>query len=115
MPEGLKILADADRVRQVLLNVLLNAVQSMAHGGEVRVEGHHDDAHVTLLIRDQGCGMDDDQLGQIFSPFFTTKERGTGLGLAITRKIVEGHGGLIHAESAPGAGTTLHLRLPRAE
>ena len=115
VPEGLNILADADRVRQVLLNVLLNAVQSMADGGEVRVEGHSDDAHVTLLIRDQGCGMDDEQLGQIFSPFFTTKERGTGLGLAITRKIVEGHGGQIHAESAPGAGTTLHLRLPRAE
>lgn len=115
VPERLKILADADRVRQVLLNVLLNAVQSMPDGGEVHVDGEPDDTHVVLLVRDHGCGMDAEQLGHMFSPFFTTKERGTGLGLAITRKIIEGHGGAIHAESSPGVGTVLQLRLPRAE
>lgn len=115
VPEGLNILADADRARQVVLNVVLNALQSMPEGGAIHIAGEPHDTHVVLAIRDEGCGMAPEQLAQIFSPFYTTKERGTGLGLAITRKIVEGHGGEIEAQSAPGTGTTLLLRLPRAE
>lgn len=115
VPRELKALADADKARQVLLNVLLNATQSMETGGEVRVDGAMEETHVVLTVRDTGCGMDIEQLAQMFSPFYTTKERGTGLGLAVCRKIVEGHGGSILAESSPGAGTTVFVRLPRAE
>lgn len=115
LPAEWKIRADAEKLRQVFLNVLLNAVQSMEDGGEIHVSGELDETHVIVNVRDAGCGMDAEQLASMFSPFFTTKERGTGLGLAISRKIIEGHGGNIAAESAPGAGTTVRLLLPRAE
>lgn len=115
VPDGLNLLADADKVRQVLLNVLLNAVQSMDTGGEVHIDGSYSEEHARITVRDAGIGMNQEQLASMFSPFFTTKERGTGLGLAVSRKIVEGHGGQITAESAPGAGTVIAILLPRAE
>lgn len=115
VPDRLNLLADADKVRQVLLNVLLNAVQAMDSGGDVHIEGAALEGHVQLAVCDAGVGMDTEQLARMFSPFFTTKERGTGLGLAVSRKIVEGHGGEISATSTPGAGTRVLIRLPRAE
>ena len=114
VPAEATVLADAEKIRQVLLNVLLNAVQSMPEG-EIAISGSIAEDHVGLHVRDSGCGMDAEQLAQIFSPFYTTKERGSGLGLAICRKIVEGHGGAITAESTLSAGTTITIRLPRAE
>lgn len=115
VPDGLNLLADADKVRQVMLNILLNAIQSMDAGGEVHIEGCYDGDLVRLTVRDAGIGMNEEQLGSMFSPFFTTKERGTGLGLAVSRKIIEGHGGQISAESVPGKGTSVSIFLPRAE
>ncbi len=112
---GLKVLADADKLRQVFLNVVLNAVQSIEGPGAVRITAQADDSTVAVAVADTGCGMSDEQVPQVFSPFFTTKEKGTGLGLAIAAKIVEGHGGTIEAESALGAGSTFRIRLPRAE
>ncbi len=112
----LRVWADADMMRQVLLNVLLNAVQSLGgNPGTVTAEAEADDDTVTITIRDTGCGVSDDDLERIFSPFYTTKEKGTGLGLAICAKIVEGHGGSIHAASSLGQGTAMHIQLPRAE
>ncbi len=115
VPDSLNVLADADKIRQVLLNVLLNAVQSMDSGGTIHIAGSADEGWVCLTVRDVGIGMNEEQRASMFSPFFTTKERGTGLGLAVSRKIVEGHGGQITAESAPGKGTTIQIQLPRAE
>ncbi len=111
----IRVLADPGQVQQVLLNVLLNSVQSIEDTGEIHLRTQADDSFVDITIRDTGCGMDEEQLQQIFSPFFTTKERGTGLGLAVCRKIVEGHGGELKAESTLGKGTTITLRLPRSE
>ncbi|MCC6794479.1 MAG: PAS domain S-box protein [Candidatus Hydrogenedentes bacterium] len=109
------IVADADKLRQVLLNIIINAKQSMAQGGSISAASNVSDGWVELKISDTGCGMDAQQLEQIFSPFFTTKEKGTGLGLAIAAKIVEAHGGRISATSAPGAGSIFTIALPRAE
>ncbi|MBX3179264.1 MAG: PAS domain S-box protein [Candidatus Hydrogenedentes bacterium] len=111
----LRVLADADRIRQVLMNILLNAVQSIEGRGEIRISADADETAVYLSVQDNGCGMDEAALQQVFSPFFTTKEKGTGLGMAVSQKIVDGHGGAITADSAPGTGTRIVIQLPRAE
>ncbi len=115
IPKDLKVLADRDKIAQVFLNVLLNSVQSITENGSILVEITTDASAVDIYIRDTGCGMDESHLKQVFSPFFTTKEKGTGLGLAVCKKIVEGHGGDLDAKSEPGIGTTMHVRLLRAE
>jgi PAS domain S-box-containing protein len=111
----LKILADAEQIKRVLLNILLNSVQSIEEQGEIGVTAQAESAQVALMIRDNGCGMSEDTLQRIFNPFFSTKEKGTGLGLAISMRIIEGHGGEIEATSEAGAGTTISIRLPRSE
>ena len=115
VPPGLNIRADPDKMRQVLLNVLLNAVQSIDGAGTISIDTVTDADCATLHIRDSGAGIAPEYVGKIFSPFFTTKEKGTGLGLAIAAKIVEGHLGGIEATSVLGEGTTIRIRLPRME
>lgn len=112
---ALQVLADPDNLRRVFLNILINGAQSMKDGGSVEASAKADGTEVTVSFRDTGCGIPEDELARIFSPFFTTKEKGTGLGLAVCAKIVEGHGGAIEAESVVGEGTAIHVRLPRAE
>jgi signal transduction histidine kinase len=111
------IQAGVGQLRQVFLNVILNAVQAMPEGGELRVatrncrepifEG------VEITISDTGVGIPKEQVKQIFQPFFTTKEEGTGLGLAITYGIVREHNGKIEVDSAEGRGTTFRFFLPK--
>lgn len=112
---GLKILGDPEKLRQVFLNILLNAVQSIEETGEARVYAEADERLVTIVFADTGCGMTPEQRERMFSPFYTTKEKGTGLGLAVSLKIVEAHGGAIEAVSEPGRGTAVSVVLPRAE
>jgi len=111
----LRILADADKIRQVLMNILMNAVQSITGRGEIRVSAEADGNLVHLVVQDTGCGMKEEELKQIFSPFYTTKEKGTGLGMAVSQKIVDGHGGVLSADSEPGKGTRIAIQLSRAE
>ncbi|MBX7256088.1 MAG: PAS domain S-box protein [Candidatus Hydrogenedentes bacterium] len=111
----LRVMADAHRLRQTLMNILLNAAQSIESRGEIRVWAEKDSGLVRLAVSDTGCGMSADQLEKVFSPFFTTKEKGTGLGLAIASKIVESHGGAIRVESEPGNGSTFYIALPSTE
>lgn len=108
--------ADLDKINQMLLNLYLNALQAMPNGGELEVSAETADQSgmITLAIRDNGCGMDDDMLERVFDPYFTTKPGGTGLGLAMVQKIVEEHGGTIRFESQAGKGTTVILILPVA-
>jgi signal transduction histidine kinase len=113
-PDGLRVMADPDKMRQALLNIVLNAVQSHEGSGCVRLFAEEEDRMVRLAISDTGCGMTQEQIKHVFSPFYTTKEKGTGLGLAVAAKIIEGHGGRIDVESVPGAGSTFNIRLPRA-
>lgn len=111
---------DADKMNQVLLNLYLNAIESMegggsgAGGGKMSVSLSNDAAHKRIEIRvsDTGTGISEPDLAHIFDPYFTTKPTGTGLGLAIAHKIIQGHGGEIHAESRVGAGTTFTIVLP---
>lgn len=114
--EELKVWADAGKIRQVLLNILMNAGQSFGGGtGTIRIAVLECSDAVVIEIADSGCGIEAEDLKRIFSPFFTTKEKGTGLGLAVCQKIVEGHGGRIEVNSTPGEGTAMRVRLPRAE
>ena len=109
-------LIDPDRLAQCLLNLYLNAIQSMPGGGRLTVASTRADArHVRIVIADTGCGIAPGDMDKIFNPYFTTKPNGTGLGLAIVYKIIEAHDGRIQVESTPGQGTRFALTLPCAE
>ncbi len=104
---------DRGQIHQVLLNLLLNAVQACSEGGSVRVEFSSDEQFVTTTVIDTGKGIPPDVLPNIFRPFFTTKGNGTGLGLSLARRIVEDHGGRLEATSEVGKGTQFALALPK--
>jgi two-component system sensor histidine kinase HydH len=108
---------DPNQINQVLLNLLLNAIQSMDKPGAIRVTVQQEEDAVAIVIADEGKGIAAEHLPNIFRPFFTTKGHGTGLGLSLARRIVEAHGGTISVVSAPGRGTQFTVLLPvhRAE
>lgn len=110
-----EIYADSAQIHQVLINLVVNAVQAMSGGGTLTIETTASKRNVSLIVRDTGVGMTDETKRNIFTPFFTTKEvnEGTGLGLAVVHGIVSSHGGSIHVESEPGKGTTFEVILPR--
>jgi two-component system, NtrC family, sensor kinase len=112
----LPIRADAHKMEQVLVNLVLNAVVAMPAGGRLAFRHIVDGPFLTLIVSDTGEGIPQENLEKIFDPFFTTKrnEEGTGLGLAVCRKIVEQHGGKISVSSRPGGGTEFHVALPLA-
>jgi signal transduction histidine kinase len=104
---------DPGQVNQVMLNLLLNAIQSMEKPGIIRVILRQlDDDMVTVIVADQGKGISSEHLPNIFRPFFTTKGHGTGLGLSLARRMVESHGGTIHVTSTLGHGTQFTVELP---
>lgn len=107
------ISADADQLRQVAINLLLNAGSATRQQGEIKViTSLEDERFVRIDFIDQGEGISDENLEKIFEPFFTTKARGTGLGLAITKQIIDMHQGEIFIDSEVGRGTTVSIRLP---
>jgi signal transduction histidine kinase len=103
-----------DHVTQVVLNLVMNAVDATGKGGEIRVVGRSAPGRVELAVEDDGRGIDPVEHGRVFQPYFTTKPRGTGLGLYVCRKIVEEQGGTIGFSSSPGTGTTFTVSLPAA-
>jgi two-component system sensor histidine kinase HydH len=105
---------DSDQITQALLNVFLNAMESMGEGGELRVRTIPNPGKkgVEIWISDTGPGIGKEELARIFDPFFSTKMKGTGLGLAITAKIIEAHRGEISVESEKGRGATFKIFLP---
>lgn len=109
---------NSQEIKQIVLNLLTNALESLDEGGTVRVELAERDGAAELSFADDGCGMEPDVLDRVFEPFFTRRHtgQGTGLGLSITHRIVSDHGGEIHAESeGPGRGSTFRVRLPLAD
>jgi PAS domain S-box-containing protein len=107
---------DAKQIRQVLINLFKNAVEAMPRGGELTVATGVNGPHVEVSVTDTGEGMSPEVAANIFTPYFTTKEKGTGLGLAICDFIVkEQHGGCILVDTTPGQGSTFTLQLPLAE
>ncbi|EDM75888.1 sensory box sensor histidine kinase [Plesiocystis pacifica SIR-1] len=112
----LTLMADADQIEQVLLNLLSNAVDAMPRGGTIRIRlGEGEADTVIFAVSDEGMGIPEEIRHSIFDPFFSTKEigKGTGLGLSISYGIVRDHGGDILLESQPGRGTTFTVTLPR--
>ncbi len=108
-----EIMVDGDQLRQVAINLILNAGAAMQRGGKLVVSTQTgEDNCVSLKFSDNGAGIAAEHMERIFEPFFTTKVKGTGLGLAITRQIVEQHHGKIGIESEIGVGTTVEVRLP---
>ncbi len=129
---------DKDKIKQVLLNLMLNAINAMEEGGTLTVRARVEEGMlpadqmlnpdqtllqqvflqqkmVSVSIQDTGCGISKENLHKLFTPFFTTKTTGTGLGLSICHKIVESHGGFMRVESQLGAGSTFILYLPLEE
>jgi two-component system NtrC family sensor kinase len=106
------VMIDGDQMRQVAINLILNAGAAMGRGGLLRIATALEGGYAVVRFCDNGSGVTEENLEKIFEPFFTTKEKGTGLGLAITRQIVEQHHGSISIESEPGSGTTITVRLP---
>lgn len=106
---------DSDHLYQAILNILVNAVQAMPNGGTLttRLFQEPRTRSLCLQIADTGSGMSEEVLGQIFTPFFTKKNRGTGLGLAIVNNIIESHLGQIDVDSSEGRGTVFTIRLPQ--
>ena len=106
------IRADRNRIKQVLLNLVLNAIEAMPSGGRLTLGAAASGAGLTLTVADTGSGIPPEVLPRVFEPYVTTKTRGLGLGLAIARQIVEAHGGRIEVESQAGPGTSFRITLP---
>lgn len=106
------VLASRDRLAQVFLNLIINAIEAMPDGGELRIAGRVVDDQVALTFTDTGPGIAPDVLPLVFEPLYTTKDTGTGLGLPICHNIIEQHGGTITAGNAPGKGAVITVRLP---
>ena len=110
------LLIDPDRIKQVFLNLYLNAIGAMEGGGILSVALlSMTDRRIRIEVRDTGVGIDPKNLDRIFDPYFTTKSSGTGLGLAIVQKIIEAHRGEIQVASTPGLGTTVSVILPEGD
>ncbi len=107
-----ELMVDPDRITQVILNILINAIQAMGLGGQLSVITHQREEEVVVDISDTGHGISPEDQGNMFNPYFTTKKNGTGLGLAIVHKIVEDHGGSVHIQSTKGSGTQVSVSLP---
>ena len=103
---------DPDKIKQVLLNIFLNSVAALKDGGKLIIELAPRADNLTVIISDNGVGIEKLNLLRIYDPYFTSKSVGTGLGLAVVQKIMEAHGGKINVESTAGQGTKVYLHFP---
>jgi len=106
---------DRAQIKQVLVNLIKNAIQAMTRGGTLTLQTGQGVDGVWVSVADTGGGIPEVQLNRIFEPFFTTKKKGTGLGLMIVQRIVREHGGRIELESHQGKGTVFRIWLPLQE
>lgn len=110
-----QVMGDPVELREVLVNIIYNAIDAMPQGGEIRMSANESTDHVTLTIVDTGTGMPPEVKSRLFDPFFTTKGKaGTGMGLAVSFGIVRRHNGSIEVDSEVGCGTTFRISLPLA-
>jgi len=109
-----RILVDPEQIKQVLLNILINAIQVQPSGGRIEIRVSRDSNDVIISVRDFGPGIAAENLDRVFDPFFTTRREGTGLGLAISYQLVSHNGGRIRAESPPGHGACFRISFPMA-
>lgn len=114
-PGSARVRGDHALLAQAFLNLVLNGMQAMKEGGELRMEARVAGAEVVLAVVDQGPGMEKEVAARLFEPFLSRRPGGTGLGLALVRRTVEAHGGSVRVQSKPGRGTRVELRLPKAD
>jgi len=107
------IAGDPELLKQVLMNIVLNAVQVMPDGGTLKVFTEESENYIALAVCDQGSGIDLGNIEKIFDPFFSTKDKGTGLGLTIAHKIMQSHNGFIKVEKNEDIGSTFRLYFPK--
>lgn len=112
--EPLNARVDTVMIKQVLLNLFLNAQQAMESGGELMIRTLRQGDRALIQISDTGCGIEPEKNRKIFEPFYSSRPDGTGLGLPTARRIVEAHGGTIKVTSEPGKGTAFAILLPLA-
>lgn len=110
--DGCVALGDREKLKQVTINIVVNAIEAMKHGGVLTARVRPDGERVMMQIEDTGPGIEPELLTSVFDPFFTTKEAGTGLGLSIVRKIVDQHGGDVDIESERGKGARVTVAVP---
>ena len=108
-----EITADSDQVKEVMLNLVLNASEAMPDGGTIELWTGEEKGCLVIHVKDQGMGVPEDHLQQIFDPFYTTKPEGTGLGLSIAHEIMQQHGGRMEVKRNPDRGMTFSLYFPR--
>jgi signal transduction histidine kinase len=106
------ILGNADQLKQVILNLVVNARDAMPNGGTLTLRTMYDGGSAALLVEDTGMGIAPEMIEKIFDPFYTTKPEGTGLGLSLSHQIIEGHGGQFEVSSTLGKGTQFRIILP---
>jgi two-component system OmpR family sensor kinase len=109
-----RLAADRAQLRQALINLVKNGLEATAGGGSVSVELGEREAVATLIVADDGPGLDPARRERPFAPGVTTKREGSGLGLTIVERIVNAHGGTVAVASEPGSGTRFEIRLPRS-
>ncbi len=109
-----RIMADPNLIRQLFLNLIINALDAVEEEGRIAISADTgtEDNSVVIRVSDNGRGIPREQVERVFDPFFSTKERGTGLGLAIVSAVVDAHTGRLDVESEPGRGTTFTISLP---
>jgi len=115
MDRTVKVQGDAELLKQVFLNIIMNALQATPQGKGIAICVKMENECAAVEIRDEGEGIAQEMSEAIFNPFFSTKEKGTGLGLAIASRIMQAHGGVIRVESEPGKGSCFQLRFPLRE
>lgn len=110
---GVFIGGNENRLKQVFMNLIKNAMEAMHNGGTITVEMNVIDCTIVeLMIKDEGSGMDSKTIQNLFQPFYTTKSTGTGLGLAFVKKVIEEHEGVIGVQSEVQKGTCFHMQFP---
>ncbi|MGJ5815404.1 sensor histidine kinase [Paludibaculum fermentans] len=107
-----EVRCDAEQIKQVLLNLIINSIQAARGPGVVELRAREVDGFIQISVHDEGCGMAQQELDRMFDPFFTTKENGTGLGLAVAAKIIEQHGGNLSGANNRDQGMTFTVDLP---
>lgn len=114
LTDDIDIFGDAMQLKQVFINLVKNAAEATSGKGEINIKISRDDESglIDIIVSDNGCGMDDESLKHIFTPFYTTKKKGVGIGLSVAEKIVRNHGGQINVESRRNEGTRFTISLP---
>jgi PAS domain S-box-containing protein len=111
---GCVAIGDREKLKQVMINLVVNAIEAMKEGGKLSAKATCEGGSVLVTLEDTGVGIEPAHMQEVFEPFFTTKEAGTGLGLSIVRKIIDQHGGDVRIESARGKGTRVTVAIPAA-